>query len=76
METPHYEPRLFGYTMKQWAIVFGRYQLSEPTAAGALLCRKQWQLAHNHQPGEVAIINVEPDQNWSALESILNLQWH
>lgn len=71
------DARLFGYSMKQWAIVFGRYPLEEPTHSGVLDCRKKWMLNHLNEPGEISIAGVPPQENWADVKRAIDgsLMW-
>lgn len=70
---------LFGWTMKQWAIVFGRYPLGDVSYAGVLSCKKTWTLNHAYQPGEISIAGVDAIENYAdvskMLESPIDWRW-
>jgi hypothetical protein len=63
---------LFGYSLKQWAIVFGRYPLKNESMTGMLECRIKWKLAHINDPGEVSIAGCAPTEDWDAVSRVVS----
>lgn len=68
---------LFGWTLEQWTICFGRYPLKEASHAGALACKKTWSLNHAYQPGEVSIAGVDAMGNYADVYKLAEapIQW-